>query len=126
VPGYKTNANPIRQVVVGYANAAVTAAQVLTEFVAPCPMRIGAVVAYAGTAGTGGASTVLDVRKNGNTVWTNATDQPTLLATATGEFANPAPNVRAIAAGDRVSLHAQSVSTTGHARLMVSVALELA
>lgn len=126
MPGFKTNANPIRQVVVGYANAAVTASQFLTEFVAPAPMRIGAVVAYAGTAGTGGASTVVDVLKNGVSVYATATDRPTLLAVSTGEFNNPAPTTKSIAAGDRIAIQVATISSTGHARLGVSVALELA
>lgn len=126
MPGTKSNAFPIRNHVTGYSNAAVTAAQKLTEFVAVAPMRIGAVKVYAATAGTGAGSTVVDVLLNGTSIWTTAADRPTLLATSTGEFANPAPNTRAVQPGDRIEIQVASISTTGHARLSATVALEVA
>lgn len=125
MPGTRSNAYPVRHIVEGHNNAAVTASLFLKEFVAPCPLRIGAVVAYATTAGTGAGNTVIDVLKNGTSVWGTATDRPTLLATATGEFANAPPTTRALAAGDRLAVQVASVSTTGHGRVAVSVALEL-
>jgi len=79
------------------------------------------------TAGTGGGNTVCDVLLNGTTIWTAAGNRPTGLAvTANLEFTNTTPDVRAFQPGDRIQLQVASVSSTGHARLMMSVALELA
>lgn len=125
MPGTRSNANPVRTVLVGYSSAAVTASQNLLEHVVLFPARIGAIKAYAETAGTGGGNTVLDVTINGTTAFTTAGNKPTLAATSTGEFANVNPEVRGLMPGDRVRLMVASISTTGHARLNLSVALEL-
>lgn len=126
MPGTRSNANPVRHVVSGYSNAAVTANQYLTEFVAPFTCRIGAVKVEATTAGTGAGDTVVDVLINGTTAYTTAANKPTLLGTSTGEFANTAPDVRGVQAGDMVAIQVASIpATTGHARLCASVCLEL-
>ena len=125
MPGAYTNAYPVKTVVSAYSAAAVAAAATLVRWV--CPMnaaRIGAVVANAPTAGTGGASTVVDVLKNGVSVWTAGADRPTLLAASTGEFNNTQPNVRSLQKGDVLTITVPTISTTGHAGLSVSVAIE--
>lgn len=126
MPGTRSNANPVRHVVSGYSNAAVAAAAYLAEFVAPFSCRIGAIKVSAATAGTGVGNTVVDVLINGVTAFTTVANKPTLLATATGEFASTSPDVRGIQAGDVVAIQVASISTTGHARLRASVALEIA
>lgn len=109
------------------ATGAVTAAQVLSETVFPWfSGRIGGMEFSAVTAGTGGGNTVLDVLLNGTSIWTNAADKPTLLATATGRFTQAAPNVKGLKYGDRLTVIALTVSTTGHARVSGAVALEKA
>src|SRR5262245_32594389 len=115
MPGGRINAYPLRALLTGYSSAAVTAAQVLVEYVVPGPLRVGAVVVNAVTAGTGAGNTVVDVLKNGTTMYSTTANRPTLLATATGEFANTAPDVRTLGAGDRVTLSVASISSTGHA-----------
>lgn len=126
MPGTRSNAFPVHDVVKGYSAAAVTTALTLTEYVAVFPGRIGAIKAYAVTAGTGGGNGVMDVLLNGVSIWTTAGNRPTLAATSTGEFANTAPDTRSFQPGDRLLLQAASISSTGHARVMLSVALELA
>jgi hypothetical protein len=81
---------------------------------------------YAVTAGTGGANTVVDVLVNGTSIWATAGNKPTLLATSTGEFANAVgdPNKTGVRPGDRISIQVASISSTGHARLSATVALE--
>lgn len=124
MPGTRSNAFPVHGLATAYSLAAVTATT-LAEYVMVFPGRIGAVKAYAATAGTGAGNTVVDVLLNGTSIWTAAGNKPTLLATATGEFANTAPDTRSFQPGDRITI-STTISTTGHARLSVSVALELA
>jgi|SRR5881396_151728 len=126
MPGTKTNAFPVRWPLVGYSNAATTAAQKLVEAIVLFPCRIGAVKAYAVTAGVGAGNEVLDILINGTTAYTTAANKPTLLGTSTGEFANTNPDIRSLLPGDRIELIVASIpATTGQARVMMSVALEL-
>lgn len=125
MPGTQCSAFAVREIVQGYASAAVTAAQVIHQMVVPCRCRVAAVKAYASVAGTGAGNTVLELKKNGTTMYTTAANRPTLLATSTGEFANTNPDVRELLPGDLLSLEVASVSTTGHGKVAYSVALEL-
>lgn len=124
--GTRTNANPVRSILHGYSSAAVTANAIMTEYVMPFNGRIRAIQAYAGTAGTGGANTVLDVLLNGTSIFTTTANRPTLLATSTGLFANLQPDTQAVQVGDLVTLKTLSISTTGQARVSLDVAVELA
>jgi hypothetical protein len=110
------------------ATGAVTAAQVLAEMTFPFAAgKIGGMEFFAVTAGTGGGNTVLDVLLNGTSIWTAAGDKPTLLAvTANGRFTQASPNVKALRYGDRITIIALTVSSTGHARVSGAVALEKA
>lgn len=109
----------------GYSNAAVTAGQFFVEKVVTSVGRIGGIQANAATAGTGVGNTVLDVLLNGTSIWTVSGDRPTLAAASTGAFASKPPATRlAIKPGDILALKVASISTTGHARLSLSVALE--
>jgi len=126
MPGTRSQAKNIVDVISGYSSAAVTAAQVLNEYVVPCFGRIGAVKFFAVTAGTGGGNTVGDVLLNGTSVWATAGSKPTLAATSTGEFTNavPDPGSRGVRPGDRITVQVGSISSTGHARVMASVAID--
>ena len=120
-----TGAGMVATTVEGYSSAAVTASQFLGETVVLFPCELTAVKVYAATAGTGGGNTVVDLLKNGTSVWSAAGNRPTLAATSTGEFESTAPNRgTALNPGDRLSWQVASVSTTGHARLMAGAALE--
>ena len=126
MPGTRSQAKNVVHVAQGYSSTAVTAAQVLTEFVSVVFGRISGIKFFAVTAGTGGGNTVGDVLLNGTTIWATAANRPTLAALSTGEFNNavPDPGSRGIRPGDRITIQVNSVSTTGHARLMASVAIE--
>jgi len=126
MPGTRAQSKNIIDTVAGYSNAAVTAAQFLNEYVVVAFGRVTAVKVYATTAGTGGSNTVVDVLINGTSLWATAGNKPTLLATSTGEFANTVgdPNKVSVRPGDRVAIQVASISSTGHARLSASVAIE--
>jgi hypothetical protein len=126
MPGTRAQAKNISASIFGYSNAAVTASQFLTEFVVVAFGRLTGIKVYAATAGTGGSNTVVDVLVNGTSIWATAGNKPTLLATSTGEFANAVgdPNKVGVRPGDRVSLQVASISSTGHARLSATVAIE--
>jgi hypothetical protein len=109
----------------GYVRATVTAALNAFEFVVPVWCRIGAVQVYAGTAGSGVGSTVVDLLRNGVSVWHSAGSKPTLAAASTGAFANLAPDSRVLKPGDLLTWQVLSVpSVAGHSRLTVTAALE--
>lgn len=126
MPGTRAQPRAVIDVVQGYSNAAVTANQILTEYISLCYARITGIKAYAVTAGTGAANTVVDVLLNGTSLWANAANKPTLLATSTGEFANTIADagMRGVRPGDRITIQIAAISTTGQARLMASVGLE--
>ena len=109
----------------GYNNAAVTASLYLAEATIPMDCVIGGIRAYAETAGSGSGNTVLDVLKNGSTIWHTAGNKPTLLGTDTGNFDSTDPDIVAINEGDRIALQVASIpGTTGHARVFMTVCLE--
>ena len=126
MPGTRAQPKNIIELVSGYSNTAVTANQFLWEFISVCYARITGIKVYGTTAGTGGGNTVVDVLVNGTSIWGTAGNKPTLLATSTGEFANTIgdPGKTGIRPGDRLAIQVASISTTGHARLTASVALE--
>lgn len=126
MPGTSTNAFPVRHIFTGYSSAAVTASLVLSEMVVPFDGQIRAVKVLGVTAGTGAGNTVVDLQKNGVTMYSTAANRPTLAAASTGEFANATPDIKSVQKGDRLTWIVSSISTTGHARLMASAALELA
>lgn len=110
------------------ATGAVVANQVLAEMIFPWHSgKIAGAEFYATTAGTGGGNTTLDILLNGTSIFAAAGDKPVLLAvTAAAFFAMNPPSVRALKFGDRITVIALSVSTTGHARIAGAVALEKA
>jgi hypothetical protein len=126
MPGTRSQAKNVIDAAQGYSGAAVTAAQVLSEFVSTSFGRISGIKFLAVTAGTGGGNTVGDVLLNGTSIWSVAANKPTLAATSTGEFTNavPDPGSRGVRPGDRLTLQINTISSTGHARVMATVALE--
>lgn len=125
MPGTATGAGGVATTVAGYATTAVAAGQYLGETVVVFPCRLTAVKVHGATAGTGAGTTVVDLLKNGVSVWATAANRPTLAATATGEFASTRPNRGTTCnPGDRLSWQVAAISSTGHARLAASAALE--
>jgi len=127
MPGTRAQAKNIVDCAQGYSSAAVTAGQVLFEYVAICFGRLSGIKFFAVTAGVGAGNTVGDVLLNGTTIWSVAANKPTLASASTGEFTNtiPDPGSRAIRPGDRLTIQINSIpATTGHARVMASVGIE--
>lgn len=123
--GTRTGAEDVASLVAFYFRTAATAATYVGETPVLFPCRLTAVKVYAATAGTGGGNTVIDLLKNGVSVWSSAANRPTLAATSTGEFTNTAPNRgAALNPGDLLSFYIDTISATGHARLACAAALE--
>jgi hypothetical protein len=123
MPGTKHNGYPARPICFWVA-AAMTATQYLGEWIAPFNGRVGAVKVNGRTAGTGGGNTVMDLLKNGTSMYTTTANRPTLAATSTGEFANTNPDTRSFIAGDVIGFQCLSISSTGHANVSYSVDFE--
>jgi len=123
MPGTRSQAKNIVDTAAGYSNAATTAGQVLTEYVAVYFGRLSAIKFSAGTAG--GGACVGDVLINGTSVWASTANKPTL-ASGTGEFTTsvPDPGSRGIRPGDRITLQINTVTTTGPARVCATAAIE--
>ena len=123
MPGTRAQAKNVVDVVSGYSSAAVTAAQVLSEYVSVVFGRLSGIKFSAVTAG--GGACVADVLVNGTSVWSVAGNKPTL-ASGTGEFTNsvPDPGSRGIRPGDRITLQINTITTTGPARVSANVAIE--
>jgi hypothetical protein len=127
MPGTRAQAKDVVDNACAYSSAAVTAGQVLQEYVSTVFARISGIKFLAVTAGSGAGNTVGDVLLNGTSVWANAANRPTLAAASTGEFQNsvPDPNTRAVRPGDRLTIQVNTIpATTGHARVMATVSLE--
>lgn len=123
--GTRSDPAHVLAAVSGYSNAAVTANQYLTEYLVLTACQVGGVAAYAATAGSGAGTTVVDVLKNGTSIWTTAANRPTLAAASTGEFASTAPNVSTLIGGDRLAIQVVTVpAVAGHARVSATVILE--
>jgi len=127
MPGTRAQARNVVDNVCGYSSAAVTAGQVLSEYVSTVFGRITGVKFLAVTAGSGAGNTVGDVLKNGTSIWATAGNRPTLLGTSTGEFNNAVGDAGSVAIrpGDRITLQVNSIpASTGHARVMATASIE--
>ena len=93
---------------------------ILASMVAPVAAQIYLVV---GTAGSAGASpTVLDLRKNGVSMYHAAAARPTIAAGATGKFSLAAPTDRGVLPFDTLSLLV--LTAGGHGTVVATAALE--
>jgi hypothetical protein len=127
MPGTRAQAKNIVDNVTGYSSAAVTAAQILNEYVVTCFGRLTGVKFLAVTAGSGAGNTVGDVLKNGTSIWATAANRPTLAAASTGEFTNSIGDAGSVSIrpGDRITLQVNTIpATTGHARLCATASIE--
>ena len=96
-----------------------TANQVLAYYCACVPGQIRVVVAAA--SASGGTATILDVRKNGTSVWTDPAHRPTLAAGKSGAFTTYQPDRGNIRPGDLVSL---VVVQAGNVDVAITAAIE--
>ena len=127
MPGTRSQPGNICDSCQGYSQTAVTAGQILFEYVSNAYERITGVKFLAVTAGVGAGNTVGDILLNGTTIFSNAANKPTLASASTGEFNNPLPdpNSRNLRPGDRLTLQINSIpATTGHARVTCNVTFE--
>lgn len=93
--------------------------QTIAAMIAPVSGQIRYVVA---AASAGGTTTVLDVLNNGQSVWTNPSDRPTLVGASAGKFASGRVNRSAVRTGDVLEI---VVVTAGNkSRLVATVAVE--
>lgn len=80
--------------------------------------RIGSIQCYAGIAGSGTGSTVIDVLLNGKSIWIRPGDRPTLAATSTGPFSFAQPTVRTLKVGDIIDIQVDQVPTGAGPKLV--------
>lgn len=80
------------------------------SFIAPCALTVTNVKMAVGTAPTG-ANLIVDVHKNGTTIFTTQGNRPTIVATETTED-SAAPDVTSIAAGDKITLIVDQIGST--------------
>jgi hypothetical protein len=119
----RSAADSISHVFTAYSSAAITAAQVLGEFVCVAFGRIEGVIASAQVVGTVAGSDVLDILVNGVSIYTVVANRPTLLFSALGTFVSGQAQLRALRPGDVVKVIALSVGTTGHGRVCATIAI---
>lgn len=95
------------------------------SFVALVAMTVQSVKLAVDTAPTG-ADLIVDIHKNGTTMFTTQGNRPTIAATETSDT-SVAPDVVAIAAGDKITLEIDQVgSTVAGANLAATVICEVA
>lgn len=77
----------------------------------PFNCEIVSVSAIVGTAPTG-ASLIVDVLKNGTTIFTTTANRPTIVAGATQTTTFPRPDVTRLVAGDNLTLSISQIGST--------------
>ena len=106
----------------GGTSTAPQANQVLAIYCAPTHGRMRRVVAAVQPGTQGNLATILDVRKNGTSVWTNAAHRPTLPASApSGVFTTYSPDNGSIVPGDIVTLVVVQAGNNSNVAMTVAV-----
>lgn len=124
MPGTRVQVGTICDSIQGYNSAAVTTSLILWKYIAVSFGRVKGVKAYAGTAGSGAGNTVIDILRNGTSMWTTAANRPTLAAASTGEFANSDPDLGMFRPGDQIVMQVVTIpATTGHADVYCTAAV---
>jgi hypothetical protein len=109
----------------GFIAGAQTTGVKKMAFIAPYAGVITDIRAYLDTAPTG-ANFIIDVNKNGTTVFTTQGNRPTIAAAANAS-STTAPDVTAVAAGDRITVDIDQIgSGTAGSDLYVSVTMKRA
>lgn len=104
----------------GSGNVSPNSGQVLAALVACAPGQIRTVVAAASVKGTG--TTIVDLQKNGTSMYHDPTHRPTIPA-GSGKFFGYVPDDRAIQIGDLLSLVVVQVSG-GSSGVVATAAIE--
>ena len=96
-----------------YQLAAITAVT-LKEWIVPHAGRIVDVVCDSEVANSGEASDIIDVHKNGTTIYTTQANRPTLPVNDTGLFTEAGePEITTVRAGDVLLMACDQIATTG-------------
>lgn len=105
-----------------YIAAALTAAALKWEWIVPVNCVIRDVLCDSETAGSGGVSDIIDVNRNGTTIFTTQANRPTLLVGDTGAFTKAGdPEIRKLKAGDILSFDVDQIATTGSDRFKICI-----
>jgi len=108
-----------------FTAAALTAAADKKKWIVPYDSRLVDVIVSSDTIGSGGTSTIIDVNKDGTTIYTTQANRPTLLLADTGMYAEAAePEITKFLAGDIISYDVDQVTSTGPALTMVALVFE--
>lgn len=105
-----TGGSAVYQALPFFATGELTVTTGASPFPAPFAMTIAGVRAAVGTAPTG-ASIIVDVNKNGTTIYTTQANRPAIAATTTSS-SETTPDVTAVAAGDLVTVDVDQVGST--------------
>lgn len=107
-----------------YVDDTLTVDTKLCSVIAPFSMTIAEIRIAVDTAPTG-ADLIVDVNKNGITLYTTQANRPTITATNTSATATD-PDVTSIAVGDKISIDVDQIgSTVAGENLMVTIICEV-
>lgn len=112
---------PMLHVFNHYIAAALTTGNAKWEWVCPFYATIRDVICDSETAGSGGTSDIVDVNKNGTTIFTTQANRPTLVSGDTGMFTRGYPEVTSLQPGDILSFDLDQVASTGSARFKIAI-----
>lgn len=116
-----TDGNSLEELATFTKSGVLTTATGAMKFVLPYAATLVSVTLTAGTAPTG-AAILVDVNKNGTTVFTTQGNRPTLAVSTTVGSASAAPDVTALAAGDYITVDIDQIgSTVAGSDLLVQV-----
>ena len=105
-----------------YVNGALTTGTEKCEWIVPFNCQILSVICDSETAGvTGGTSDIIDVNKNGTTIFTTQSRRPTLLYLDTGQFTTGVLEIISLSVGDILSYDVDQICTTGSARFKIAI-----
>ena len=102
----------LRHAMEHYTADALTAAAGKATWMVPCKGRIAAIQIKSGAAGTGSGNTVIDINKNGTSIFSTSGNKPTLLAADSGFYTvgeMDAENGPMVEEGDIISYDVDSV-----------------
>jgi hypothetical protein len=116
-----TDGNSLEELATFTKSGTLTTGTGTFKFVFPYAATIVSVTLTAGTAPTG-AAILVDVNKNGTTIFTTQGNRPTLAISSAVGSASAAPDVTAMAAGDYLTVDIDQVgSSVAGADLLVQV-----
>jgi len=107
-----------------YTVAALTTGTNKHQWIAPFNLRIVDVIVNSEAGGSGGTSTIVDVNRNGTTIYTTQANRPTLLLADTGQYAEAPDATLRCNAGDVIAYDIDQITSTGPTLTTVTVVCE--